>query len=256
MPDRRGCSLRSHELERRPSASIEMIKRRKLRYVQEWRCAVDRMMERVQAWVFNRRASDPKNRPDRILDALKLRLGQKIADIGVGGGYFSLRFAQAVGGDGRVYAVDTNRKFLELIEGQARENGYTNVETILAGEGRLDLPERSLDVVFMRNVCHHLHDRTDCFVNPRRTLKPIGRVAIIKDHPGSRLSLHRVFGHCVPWKVIEEEMRKSGHRLREFHNFLPEQSFTIYSLKHGESARSSLTRMCAIPRTRAYEDYQ
>jgi ubiquinone/menaquinone biosynthesis C-methylase UbiE len=206
------------------------------------------MIERSQARMFNRKASHLKNRPDRILEILKLQSGQKIADIGAGGGYFSLRFAQAVGAAGRVYAVDTNAKFLEFIEEQARESGYTNVKTILAGEDRLELPERGLDMVFMRNVCHHLHDRTGYFVNVRRTLKPSGRVAIIEYHPGRGFSLHRAFGHYVPDGVIVEEMRESGYRLREFHNFLPEQSFTIYSLELRDIALLEPTELASQTR--------
>jgi ubiquinone/menaquinone biosynthesis C-methylase UbiE len=197
---------------------------------------VEEIMERFQARMFNRKASDPKNRPDRILEALKLQLGQRIVDIGAGGGYFSLRFAQAVGEDGHVYAVDTNQEFLKFIEEQARENGYTNVETILVNEDELELPEGDLDMVFMRNVCHHLNDRAKYFANLRGILKTSGRIAIIEYHPGGRFSLHSAFGHSVPWRVIEQEMRKSEYRLREFHNFLPEQWFTIYSVEHGMSS--------------------
>jgi ubiquinone/menaquinone biosynthesis C-methylase UbiE len=193
------------------------------------------MTETFQARMFNRKASDPRNRPDRILEVLKLQLGQRIADIGAGGGYFSLKFARAVGEEGRVYAVDTNQEFLRFIEEQAKENGYANVETILVAEDELELPERDLDMVFMRNVCHHLHDRTKYFANLRGMLKTSGRVAIIEHHPGGRFSLHRPFGHSVPWRVIEQEMRKSGYRLREFHNFLPEQWFTVYLVEHGQS---------------------
>jgi precorrin-6B methylase 2 len=65
----------------------------------------------LKAEMFNRKASDPKNKPDKILEALTLQQGQKVADIGAGGGYFSIRFAEAVGRDGRVFAVDTNPKF-------------------------------------------------------------------------------------------------------------------------------------------------
>jgi hypothetical protein len=55
--------------------------------VQYHRYVMDEMIERFQARIFNRKASDPKNRPGRILEVLKLQLRQRIADIG---GYFSL----------------------------------------------------------------------------------------------------------------------------------------------------------------------
>jgi len=71
--------------------------------------------------MLDRAASNPKNKPDELLNVLKLRQGQVVADIGAGGGYFSLRFAEIVGKNGRVFAADTNRKFLELINEQCKE---------------------------------------------------------------------------------------------------------------------------------------
>jgi len=81
------------------------------------------------------------------LKALKLRQGQTVADIGAGGGYFSLRFAEILGGNGRVFAVDTNQRFLEYIRNEAKKKGLENVETILVDGGKLDLPEKGLDLV-------------------------------------------------------------------------------------------------------------
>ena len=69
------------------------------------------MLENLKARMFNKEASNPKNKPDEVLNVLKLRQGQVIADIGAGGGYFSLRFAEIVGENGRVFAVDTNQNF-------------------------------------------------------------------------------------------------------------------------------------------------
>lgn len=79
----------------------------------------------MQAKMFNRKASDPKNKPDQILRILGLQPGQNVADIGAGGGYFSLRFAELIGKEGKVFAVDTNSKFLEFIKNSAREKNWT-----------------------------------------------------------------------------------------------------------------------------------
>jgi SAM-dependent methyltransferase len=62
-----------------------------------------------------------------------------------------------------VFTVDTNRKFLEYIKNEARKKGLENVETILVVGEKLDLPEKSLDLIFMRNVCHHLRNRVEYF---------------------------------------------------------------------------------------------
>ena len=64
----------------------------------------------MRAEMLNKRASDSKNKPNRVMQVLELKTGQNIADIGSGGGYYCLRFAQIVGKDGKIYAMDTDRK--------------------------------------------------------------------------------------------------------------------------------------------------
>jgi len=183
-----------------------------------------------QAKMFNRKASDPKNKPDQILETLVLQPGQNVADIGAGGGYFSLRFAEAVGNEGHVFAVDTDSNFLEFIKESAKEKGLYNIETVLATEDGLTLSE-SVDLVFMRNVCHHIPNRMEYFRKLENSLKPDGRVAIIEYKRGGGLfSFRRMFGHYVPKEIIVEEMNKARYQLEKAFDFLPEQSFTIFSV--------------------------
>jgi len=183
-----------------------------------------------QAKMFNRKASDPKNKPDQILETLVLQPGQNVADIGAGGGYFSLRFAEAVGNEGHVFAVDTDSNFLEFIKESAKEKGLYNIETVLATEDGLTLSE-SVDLVFMRNVCHHIPNRVEYFRKLENSLKPDGRVAIIEYKRGGGLfSFRRMFGHYVPKEIIVEEMNKARYQLEKAFDFLPEQSFTIFSV--------------------------
>ena len=188
-------------------------------------------MRNIKAEIFNRRASDPKNKPDEILEVLALQQGQKVADIGAGGGYFALRFAEVVGKDGRVFAVDTNPKFLEFIKNSANKKALNNIETVLATEDSPNLPEQSIDLIFMRNVCHHLPNRSEYFKRLKGALKPDGRIAIIEYKAGGgRFSFHRKFGHYVPKEIIIAEMKEAGYRLEKDLGFLPEQSFMIFSL--------------------------
>jgi len=181
--------------------------------------------------MFNKKASDPKNKPNQILETLALQSGQNIADIGAGGGYFSLRFADKIGKEGLVYAVDTNQEFLEFIKNCTREKGLNNVEIILATEDGLILPKRSLNLIFMRNVTHHLPDRVKYFRNLADFLKPKGRIAIIEYKKGGHFSFHRIFGHYVPKETLIKEMEEAGFRLEKDFDFLPEQSFVIFSLR-------------------------
>lgn len=182
-----------------------------------------------KARMFNKKASDPKNKPDRVLEVLGLRLGQKIADIGAGGGYFSLRFAELVGKKGRVYAVDTNPEFLEFVMNGAKEKSFNNIIPTLVSGDNLILPKGGLDLVFLRNVYHHLQNRVEYFRNLRGLLKPEGRVAVIEYRRGGLFSFRWLFGHYVPQETIVKEMEEAGYRVDEKFDFLPEQSFTIFT---------------------------
>jgi ubiquinone/menaquinone biosynthesis C-methylase UbiE len=188
------------------------------------------MIRNPKAEMFNRKASDPKNKPDEVLKALDLQQRQKVADVGSGGGYFTLRFAEIVGTEGRVFAVDTNPKFLGFIQDSAKEKGLTNVETVLAEKDKQILPGKSMDLVFMRNVCHHLSNRVEYFRRLKNTLKASGRVAIIEYRSGRGFSFHKLFGHYVAKEKIIEEMKKAGYKLEKEEDFLPEQSFTLFSM--------------------------
>ena len=185
-------------------------------------------MKNLQAKMFNKKASNPKNKPDQILEAIALKPGQSIADIGAGGGYFSLRFAEMVSGKGKVYALDTNPDFLEFIKNSAKEKKLNNVITNLATEDRLDLPEKSLDFIFMRNITHHISNRVKYFKNLKKFLKPDGKIIIIEYKPSKSFSFRGLFGHHVAKETIIREMKEAGYLLEKEFVFLPEQHFTIY----------------------------
>lgn len=188
-------------------------------------------LDNLKAKMFNKKASDPKNKPDQILETLALQPGQNVADIGAGGGYFSLRFANSVGKKGLVYAVDTNPGFLEFIRNSAMEKGLNNIKTVLAAEDKLTFPEKSLDFVFLRNVYHHLPNRVEYSRNLAGLLRPEGKVVIIEYKRGGLFSFRRIFGHYVPREIIVEEMNQAGYQLKQSFDFLSKQSFAIFSLK-------------------------
>jgi arsenite methyltransferase len=184
-----------------------------------------------KAKMFNKKASDPKSKPDQILETLALRPGQTIADVGAGGGYFSLRFADAIGKNGMVYAIDTNPEFLEFMMNTANEKGLSNIKTVLAPEDKLILPKKSLDIIFLRNVYHHLPNRVEYFGNLKEFLKSGGKIVIIEYKRGGPFSFQRIFGHYVLKEKIVKEMEESGYQLKNDYDFLPKQSFTVFSLK-------------------------
>ncbi len=187
-------------------------------------------MSDMKARMFNKKASSAKSKSDLIVRTLSPKPGQHVADVGSGGGHFSFLFARLVGTEGKVYAIDTDRFLLEFVKNDAEKKGLYNIENVLAEENSFPVRDENLDLVFLRNVYHHLPDRLNYFMDMSTLLKKETKVAIIDYDGRDRLSFHRLFGHYVPKAMIVDEMNDAGYRLLEDHTFLPQQSFLIFSL--------------------------
>jgi len=188
-------------------------------------------MSERRAKMFNKRAAKPKFKADQIMETLALKPAQIVADIGSGGGYFTYRFAKAVGEHGRVYAVDTNQEFLGYIKRQATNQGLTNIVTLFTSSENPDLPKQSIDYVFMRNMTHHLPNRIKYFQRLKELLKSNGKVVIIEyDGRGSSFNFHNRSRHFIPKDTLLEEMKQAGYTLYKSYDFLSEQSFMIFTI--------------------------
>ena len=174
---------------------------------------------------FNR---DDWQQPDRVIAALEIEPGDRVADLGAGGGYFTFRLADAVGPKGRVYAVDVDAGMTDYLAKRASEEGYANVEVILAEYDDPGLLEASVDLLFTSNTYHHLENRSDYFRRVRRSLRAGGRVAIIEYKRTGWFQ--RIFPHFTPVASIRAEMKAAGYRLEREHDFLPKQSFLVFSV--------------------------
>lgn len=168
---------------------------------------------------------DEWQEPDRVVESLGLAPGARVGDLGAGGGYFTFLIAEAVGPEGKVYAIDVDEGMLEYVRKKAAEDGHANVETVLASAGDPKLPE-AVDLLFTCNTYHHLEDRPAYFEAVRRSLRPGGRVAIL-DYSGEGGFFER--RHSTPPETIRNEMREAGYRLEEDVDFLTRQSFLIFS---------------------------
>ena len=177
---------------------------------------------------FAKSFDDPKRdawqMPSRVIESLALKPGMKVADIGAGTGYFSMRLAKVPAGIA-VFAVDVEPAMIDHLKKRAVTEKVTNVTTVLAGAASPNLPE-PVDVVLVVDTYHHLPNRPAYFRDLRKSLKPGGRVAIIdfrKDAPEGP-PVHFRF---TP-QQIEDEMTQAGYRIEASHDFLPRQHFLIF----------------------------
>jgi ubiquinone/menaquinone biosynthesis C-methylase UbiE len=167
-------------------------------------------------------------RPEDVVRALALPSGARVADIGAGEGYFIPHLSEAVGNDGRVYAVEVEAELVQAMKHRFADE--SNVEIVL---GRFEdplLPDGEIDLVLIVNTYHHIDDREVYFDNLRGDLAPGGRVAVIE--PDAELtgilSLFVPESHANRSSDVEREMVAAGYRRLESLDLLPIQIFDIF----------------------------
>jgi len=151
-----------------------------------------------------------------IVDAVAPRLGQVIADVGAGTGLFTRLFAARVGPQGRVYAVDIAKAFVEGNLQRARAARLQNVVGIVSTQSDTRLPENSVDLAFVCDAYHHFEDPPAMLASIRRALRPGGTLVVI--------DFERIPGTSPDWilkhvRAGKEEFRReieaAGFRFAE-----------------------------------------
>jgi predicted methyltransferase len=154
----------------------------------------------------------------RLVSALKLHVGQTVADIGAGGGQLTLALAREVGPSGRVYATELDADRLRDIRQATDSAGLKNVSVIEAHATRTNLPERCCDALVLRRVYHHFGNPHLMNASMRQSLKPGGFLAVIDFAPDSAESTdpsNRDTGdqHGVTSATVVRELRQAGFEM-------------------------------------------
>lgn len=164
------------------------------------------MFKNFMPWMFNREAE--KGNPEAIFGILGDLEGITVGDIGSGGGFFALRFSEAVGPKGKVFAIDNNPRNLEYVIRLAERKGYKKIETVLSPDNDVPLQPATIDLFFSRNSFHHLPDPDRYFARLRPLLKPEGRIVIIEHLKTGGLSHVNLFGHYSSESDIKASLRR------------------------------------------------
>lgn len=182
-----------------------------------------------KAWAerFDDPARDGWQEPDEVIRTLELPANAKVADLGAGTGYFTVRFARALPA-GKVYGVDIEPSMVAYLDGRAKKESLPNVAGVLAAPDDPRLPE-PVDLVLVVDTFHHLDDRPGYFRRLQASLAAGGRVAIIDFRRGQPMGPPDE--HKVPSEQVKEEMGAAGYRLDAEHTFLPNQHFLVFAPK-------------------------
>ena len=117
-------------------------------------------------------------KPDLIMDALGIADGAVVADLGAGGGWFTIQLARRVGPNGIVYAEDIQPQMIEAIGRRVVREGLSNVKTVLGGPRDPRLPA-GLDAVLIVDAYHEMEDPVTLLQNVAHALKPQGRIGVV-----------------------------------------------------------------------------
>jgi predicted methyltransferase len=142
---------------------------------------------------------------DRVMDILHITPGKTVADIGAGGGWFTVRAAKRVGPSGHVIAEEINPKAIDAINARAQREHFANIETVLGTPDDPRLPADSLDAALMLKVYHEIAHPTLVLASLRAALKPGGRFGII-DRNGSGAD------HGLDEKILRAEVERNGFK--------------------------------------------
>jgi ubiquinone/menaquinone biosynthesis C-methylase UbiE len=130
-----------------------------------------------------------------IADAVRLRPGDRVADVGAGTGLFAPYFSLAVGPHGKVIAVDIAPLLLEHIRQRALLDSLPSVTTLLCDQAATNLAPASVDVVFVCDTYHHFEQPAATLASIHAALAPGGRLVVVDFHKVKGQSSEFVMGH-------------------------------------------------------------
>jgi predicted methyltransferase len=124
------------------------------------------------------------NKPDQIMDALRIADGSTVGEIGAGGGWFTMHLARRVRQNGVVYAEDVQPEMIEVINRRVQRENLTNVKTVLGTTRDSRLPH-GLDAILINGAYNEMENPVAVLKDAAESLKPQGRIAIVDYSPGA-----------------------------------------------------------------------
>ncbi len=187
--------------------------------------------------LFANPARESWEKTSKMIDALHLKPGMKIADIGSGPGYFSFKFGKLIGETGKVYAVDNNEDHVGYIKETIKRLKITNVESIMPKQDDAGIPER-VDLIFMCSLYHNFYailsdeERDALLSSMRRSLKEGGQLVVVDNGPvDGTLPYH---GPFINRAFIISQLTHQGFELVGQEQFIPQRYMLTFKLLPGQ----------------------
>ncbi len=170
---------------------------------------------------------DEWQQPDKIMDELRIADGARVADIGAGGGWFTIRLARRVGPNGRVFAEDIQPQMIESIKRRVAREGLTNVEPVLGSPTDARLPG-GLQAVLIVDTYPQFRDPVGLLRNVADKLVPGGRVGIVDFRPDGSGGPGPALEERLDPAVIRRDAGRAGLTFKSHHEFLRYQYLLVF----------------------------
>lgn len=173
------------------------------------------------ARVFDDPARDAWQKPDLVVDAMKLSAGMTVADVGAGTGYFLPHLSRAVGPQGRVIGVDIEPDMVRYMSERAQRESLTNVGAALASPDDPALGDNSVDRILIVDTWHHIDNRPAYAAKLARALRPGGMVFIVDFTLSSEHGPPKQ--ERLPPSAVADELTRGGFLAEPISVALPDQ---------------------------------
>ena len=165
----------------------------------------------------------------KMREQLKLKPGMSVCDMGSGNGYHTIPMAEAVGKDGKVYAVEVQPEMIEMLHKRAAEKGITNIVSIIGEMYDPKLPPASCDMILLVDVYHEFSHPEQMLAGMKKALKPDG-VIVMVEFRSEDDSVPIKAEHKMTKAQINKELTSNGFKLvREFDG-LPWQHMMFFGI--------------------------
>jgi ubiquinone/menaquinone biosynthesis C-methylase UbiE len=171
---------------------------------------------------------DEWQQPDRVMDALLIAEGDRVADFGAGGGWFTVRLAHRVGPNGVVFAQDIQPAMLESIRRRVEREGLDNVQTVLATREDPSLPG-NLRAILIVDVYPVLVDPVTTLRQLATLLAPNGRIGIVDFKTDGEGGPGPALAERVSADVIRRDAFEAGLTVVDEGDFLRYQYLLVLS---------------------------
>jgi len=165
----------------------------------------------------------------KLIQNMKIKSDDVIADIGAGSGYHAFRMAP-LAKNGLVYAVDVQTEMLMAIEKNKEISKIKNIETILGTEKSVHLPKNSIDKILMVDVYHEFSFPVEMIASMKNALKSNGQLFLIEYRSEDPLVPIKSI-HKMTEKQALKEMEAAGFKLKRNIDNLPWQHCMIFIKK-------------------------